>query len=208
MTAALLAALETLAGPGISVAAEPVSGVDGLIGDEMEAVRKAVAKRRAEFAAGRRAARRALEMPHAEIPVGPDRSPVWPDGVVGSISHDTGLAAAAVARIGTIRAIGLDLTEAAPLPGRTSEAILTEAERQLQGLDARLVFSAKESLFKALYPEVGGFFGFDAAVVSPILSEGCFEIRLTRDLGGSPSGTVYTGRAAHADGVLVTLLAL
>ena len=100
------------------------------------------------------------------------------------------------------------LTEAAPLPGRTSETILTEAERHLQGLDARLVFSAKESLFKALYPEVGGFFGFDAAVVSPILSEGSFEIRLTRDLGGSSSGTVYTGRAAHADGVLVTLLAL
>ena len=206
------AVLSEMLGPGIGLGIEPVSGSGGLRPVEAIAVSKAVPKRVAEFAAGRRAARTALGAIGCEasdIPAGPDRAPVWPDGVTGTITHDGDLALAAAARLGDVRSMGLDLTEAAPLPGGTRERILRHAaEEGLTDLEARVVFSAKESLFKALSPHVGFVFGFSAAAVRPDMERGSFEAWLLQPLGPFEQGQVWRGRLAIEGRRLITGLVL
>lgn len=209
MSAALLAAIKALAGPRLAVAVEPVDSDNGLFPDEAKAVAQAISKRRAEFAAGRRAARRALAAlgePEVCIPAAPDRRPLWPKGLTGSISHDAGLAIAAVALTRDFRGIGMDLTVARPLPPGVDREILTDDERHLGGLEACMVFSAKETLFKALYPDVGVFFGFDAAEIRPDLARGKFAAKLRRNLGPWPAGQCFHGGAALCGAHLVTFL--
>lgn len=208
----LEAVLSGLLGPGIGLGIEPVSGVEGLRPVEAIAVSKAVPKRVAEFAAGRRAARKALgaigcEAP--DLPTGPDRAPVWPAGVTGTITHDGGLALAAAAPLGQVLSLGLDLTEAAPLPGGTRDRILRHADEEgLNELEARVVFSAKESLFKALSPHVGFVFGFSAATVRPDMERGSFEACLLQPLGPFEAGRVWHGWLAIEGPRLITGLVL
>jgi 4'-phosphopantetheinyl transferase EntD len=204
--------LSEILGPGIGLGIETVSGDDGLRPVEAIAVSKAVPKRVAEFAAGRRAARKALgAIGHdaSDLPAGPDRAPVWPKGMTGTITHDGDLALAAAARLEDVRSLGLDLTEAAPLPGGTRERILRHvAEEGLTDLEARVVFSAKESLYKALSPHVGFVFGFSAAAVRPDIERGSFEAWLLQPLGPFQAGQVWHGRLAIEGGRLVTGLVL
>ncbi|MDJ0639968.1 MAG: 4'-phosphopantetheinyl transferase superfamily protein [Paracoccaceae bacterium] len=208
----LLTCLQALAGDGIHVAVEPVTDNAAVMAEEAPAIAKAIDKRKTEFAAGRRAARRALEpFGHgaATIPRGDNRAPVWPDGLVGSISHDAGVAIAAVAHTAAVTHLGLDLAEAAPFPERLrSQILLTPAETALNGLEARAVFSAKESVFKALHPDVQAFFGFAAVEVIPDLGNGRFRATLRDPLGDFPEGTILIGKAHAIDAHLVTLLAL
>ena len=87
----LAAALARVLPPGVAVAVEdPAASAEGMFDAEARAVARAVPARRAEFAAGRRAAHRAMErlgVPAAPVAMGSDRAPVWPPGVIGSISH-------------------------------------------------------------------------------------------------------------------------
>jgi enterobactin synthetase component D len=72
---------------------------------------RAVPKRKAEFLAGRLGARRALAELGLEappLPVGPDRSAVWPAGCVGSITHTHGFVSVAAARADRVRSLGVD----------------------------------------------------------------------------------------------------
>lgn len=132
----------------------------------------AVAKRKAEFLAGRYAARRAMQRLGAEamtVRIGEYRSPVWPPGLVGSISHTDGVAVCMVAHATRYASAGIDVEPwiAPAIANDVRTTIVKGAEeallRQLplafeQGLT--LAFSAKESLFKALYPRVRRFFDF------------------------------------------------
>lgn len=100
---------------------------------------------------------------------GLQREPVWPEGVVGSISHTTGWAIAVTALRTDVTSLGIDLERIAGRQGidisrrvcRPSElewlAALSEAEQQLYQL---VIFSAKESVYKALYPLCKRVFGF------------------------------------------------
>ena len=84
---------------------------DALRPEERAGLGRAVEKRRREFAAGRACARRALarlEIADAVLPIGPDRLPAWPAGIVGSITHCAGYCGVAVARRGSILCLGLD----------------------------------------------------------------------------------------------------
>lgn len=135
-----------------------------LLNGEDAFVVHAVPRRRREYAAGRACARQAL----AALGVGPvplpstaDRLPLWPDGLVGSITHDGSHAAAAVARAADgVRAIGIDIEPAAPLPPGLRDTIcraeeiawLDKHDEEERDLLARAVFSAKESAFKCQYP--------------------------------------------------------
>ncbi len=212
MSDALLACLERLAGPYVSVAVATVGTEDGLLDPEPQAVAKAIPKRRAEFAAGRRAARAALAkagLPAIAIPQGPNRAPLWPDGTVGSISHDAGLAVASIAEVSRVTRLGIDLAEAKDFPEHLrSEILRTPAEQAQSGLEARLSFSAKESVFKAFYPEVGRHFGFDAVEITPDMDKGVFTARLCTSLGPVAVGTVLRGQATIADDRLVTILVM
>ncbi|WP_072549696.1 4'-phosphopantetheinyl transferase superfamily protein [Candidatus Fukatsuia symbiotica] len=169
---------------------------------------KAVLKRRAEFLAGRFVAQQVLNVlgvKNFRLENGADRAPQWPVNIIGSISHndDTALCAALlISPAHTVSAdtlsaktssgIGLDIESWLPVT-KVAEIwpnILGKKEYfQLQTMPwpfnqlLTLVFSAKESLFKALYPQVGCYFDFlDACLLNCSLSTGCFELQLLRDL--------------------------
>lgn len=145
-----------------------------------DSVRSSEPRRQAEFLHGRLAARAALNaIDHAgrQVDIGEYREPLWPAGVVGSISHTRTFAAAAVARADRCAGLGIDLQE--PVSGDFEPALLrnvldaAESARLREGrsigayrVALAAAFSAKESLFKALFPRVGRRFGFAAARVT------------------------------------------
>lgn len=139
-------------------------------------LRTAINKRKAEYLAGRWCGREALQMiGHHGIPgINSDRSPAWPDGTLGSITHSHGVAEVMVADAEKWLTVGLD-TESWVSPERAARLereLLTEEElKTLAGMSPlqranrlTLIFSAKESLFKALYPLTGKRFYFHDAV--------------------------------------------
>jgi 4'-phosphopantetheinyl transferase EntD len=165
-------ALHSLLPDGVAGFASADAAHARLLPEERDAAAGMGAARRAEFALGRSCARAALqrldEAEHA-IPRGPDRAPRWPPGITGSISHTEGLCIAVVARRPGIRALGVDVEARAPRHPRSLERIATPAERtQLEALArsapeidwAKLLFSAKESVYKAQYPLAGIALGF------------------------------------------------
>lgn len=164
--AALRAMLGSQAGIGVTSPKEPPSGLWPV---EAVAMTRAIPKRRAEFAAGRRAARAAmdaLDLPAAAIPQGPDRAPQWPAGLIGSIAHCDTLCIAVVAQIGTYRSIGIDIEPATALDADLNAIVCSPAERDWMakqpdpGLAAKIVFGAKEAVYKAQYPLTGAVIGF------------------------------------------------
>ncbi|UXY11697.1 4'-phosphopantetheinyl transferase superfamily protein [Kosakonia sp. ML.JS2a] len=139
---------------------------------------KTVPKRRAEYLAVRYAARRLLEDAGCAGHVGTaaSRAPVWPTGWCGSLSHTGNHAIAVIAPSHTGLTPGIDIEMLAPGTMRETATIFTDTKEQsllancgIPYETALLIaFSVKESLFKALYPEAGCFFGFDAARVCSI----------------------------------------
>lgn len=130
---------------------------------ERPGTERMVQKRLREFVAGRTVARWAitdLGGPAVAIPRAEDRTPIWPEGVVGSITHCDGLCAAAVARVEEVMALGLDAEPASPLPPDLYSTICTTMElERFEALPpppaadwAKIVFSAKESFYKAWFP--------------------------------------------------------
>lgn len=131
-------------------------------------VARAVPSRKAEFAGGRAAARAALaklgEMP-LPIPVGEGRAPVWPKGFVGSITHTADMCLAMVGHDKTFQSLGIDLDLDRPLPADIISEVVLTAELRAAGDPeqvARRIFSAKEALFKAQFPQSHAFIGFHA----------------------------------------------
>lgn len=155
---------------------------------------RAVGGRRHSFRMGRSAARRALDVlgvRPAPILRGPNREPQWPDGVVGSITHAAGYAMAAVARTFECAGIGIDLEHRDRYFPELERYIAFDDEREWLGdlrgdrhAEAVLeVFSAKESIYKAFFPRVQRFFGFEAARLAPSPpSGGLREAWLVHDL--------------------------
>ncbi|MBY7948733.1 4'-phosphopantetheinyl transferase superfamily protein [Vibrio fluvialis] len=140
-----------------------------------EDLQRAVAKRQAEFLAGRVAASDALQaagVPPQMLAVGEHRAPRWPQGVVGSISHNENLALAVAQRVDSeVDALLLGVDVESRIDDCSLPAIQsTIATAQEAAILARVslnaaqcvttLFSAKESLFKALYPRVGQYLEF------------------------------------------------
>ena len=117
-----------------------------------------VARRRGSGAA-RLAARQVLSdlgsdsaAPLTRLPSG---APRWPDGVVGSLAHDDEYALAAVAARGAVMGVGVDVEPPEPLPDDLTDFVLNPAERTETADDPvarRLVFAAKEAVYKAIHP--------------------------------------------------------
>ncbi len=176
------------------------------------ALERARPKRRAEFAAGRQAARLALQaagLKGAESPgIGADHLPIWPEGWRGSISHSTRLAGALVARVDAIRFLGLDIegVMAPELAQEIAPEIMPEAP--LTGEDAAFlltrVFSAKEALFKALYPVVGEVKEFSAAKADWQGED--LRLVLTEPWGPVPEGTSFDVAQSCAAGHVITAI--
>ncbi|MDA7430257.1 4'-phosphopantetheinyl transferase superfamily protein [Primorskyibacter aestuariivivens] len=170
-----------------------------------ETLKHAVPKRQAEFLAGRLIANTALRMlgfGPGKIGRGAFGEPLWPDGIRGSITHSKGFAAVWL----TTEAWhpGLD-AEHMPSPSAIEairSGVLTEAERArpLSNRDHVAVFSAKEALFKALFPLVGKRFGFGAAELESPITDEHLRLRLTRDLAnGLDAGAAFDVSLNWAD---------
>ncbi|HEY6757837.1 MAG TPA: 4'-phosphopantetheinyl transferase superfamily protein [Baekduia sp.] len=193
--------------------ADPVDAQ--LLGDEADAVRRAASRRRAEFTTGRHCARtalRALGQPAGAIPRGERGEPRWPRGVVGSITHCSGYRASAVAHADVLATIGIDAEVALPLPERVVATIASPAERTMLAELAdsrpdvawdRLLFSAKESVYKAWFPLAWRWLGFGDADVT-IAGDGTLAARI---LVPGPVARL-SGRWVLGDGLIVTAVAL
>ena len=186
-------------------------GEDVLFRGELALVGRAVANRRAEFATARWCARMALGelgLTPAAILSGPQREPLWPKGIVGSITHCRGYHAAAVARATQVRSLGIDAEPDEPLPAGTLEMISLPAERaQLSApwglhLD-RLLFSAKEAVYKTWFPLTGRWLGFADAVIT-LHPDGSFDAEV---IPSGPLGSL-DGRWRVDGGLVATAIAL
>lgn len=212
--------LADLVPPNVRVRAGIIAVVKGRLWPEEEArVAEAVDKRRDEFRAGRVLARRAicdLGGPDAPIPVGPHRSPIWPAGFVGSISHTDSVAVAAVGKCEHWTALGVDIEELERFHPRLEARVLLpdEIAIHLCGLDpdARRVmtaalFCAKEAYYKCQYPLTGARLTFHDVVIDPPspadAPAGLLVARRSRDCGGA-----VTGRFAVAGGFAAAAFSL
>ncbi|MDF3983321.1 4'-phosphopantetheinyl transferase superfamily protein [Luteibacter sp. PPL554] len=171
-------------------------------------VRRSVAKRRAEYLAGRRVAAAALRDAGSEVGdlmIGPDRAPVWPPAFTGSITHATGLAAAVAMPSRPGWGIGIDLEHVATdsaLEAIAQSVVDTSERRALDGLARMLgeataltvAFSAKESFYKATAATVGRIFDFSALkVVAASDGEGQLTAEVAEPLAVSlPAGLRFT----------------
>lgn len=187
--------------------------------DEAAMVRKAIARRRRQFAAGRACAHRALArlgVEHFSLLNGEDRAPIWPAGIIGTLTHTDHFAAVAVARADEVRALGLDVEPDEPLNPDILHRICFEEERawlatlpEEESLRvAKLIFSAKESAYKAQYAITRTYLGFEAMQVKVELEARTFEAAFTRDVGPFTEGHVLAGRFVRAEGYLLTAVTL
>jgi 4'-phosphopantetheinyl transferase EntD len=176
---------------------------------EEDLVANAVEGRRREFVTARRCAREALErLGYSPAPIRPGarREPRWPAGVIGSITHCAGYRAAAVARRSGLAGIGIDGEPHGPLPNGVAEVVAGPDERaalaELARTDPavhwdRLLFSAKESIYKAWYPLCGSWLGFEDVRLHIDPSDGSFIGHLLVNgarLDGRPPLTRLHGR--------------
>jgi len=178
-----------------TVSVDEVHGDDAdvLYPQEAAHIARAVPKRQREFATVRKCARRALQRfdieRHPMVP-GTAGAPAWPSGIVGSMTHCDEYRAAAVARAGDIEAVGIDAEPAQELPPGVLRTVASAAEidsltrlrHVIPGVAwDRLLFSAKESIYKVWYPLSHDWLGFEEADVE-LFPAGSFRAELARPL--------------------------
>jgi 4'-phosphopantetheinyl transferase EntD len=186
---------------------------------EEDLIANAVEDRRREFITARRCARAALRafgLPDTPIRPGTSREPRWPTGMTGSITHCTGYRAAAVARTADVDLLGIDAEPNDPLPDGVAESITVPGE--LEMLDrlnrtypgthwGRLLFSAKESVYKAWFPVTRRWLDFEEARLTIDPAAATFTATLLTDgtrIDGKPPLTTLHGHFAVTPGLVVT----
>lgn len=202
----LVLATQALLPAGCAVAGGPIALWDGpLFPQEEEAIARAVPRRRAEFAAGRRAARAALGalgLPPLPLPRRAEGPPLWPPGVTGSITHGGGHVLAAVCSPDRAVALGLDLEPLLPLDEALRPAIAAPEE----GGDLLRLFCAKEAAGKAQFALSGRVLGLGDLRVT--LTEGGFEACFAISVPPFAAGERIAGGQAALGGFLISAVAL
>jgi len=193
-----------------------------LFPEEVAALGRAVEKRRNEFITARACARRALErlgvLPCA-IANGDRGQPLWPPGVVGSITHCAGFRGCAVAREGAVVGVGIDAEPHEPLPegvlGQIARAEEHPRLARLAGVEPavhwdRLLFCAKEAVYKVWFPLAACWLGFEDATLE-LDPAGCaFRARLLKPWPDAAAALpeVLEGRWLVREGLVLTAIAL
>ena len=184
-------------------------------------IQRAVRSRQAEYLAGRITALGTLNtlgFRVQDIPIGPHRSPLWPNDVRGSLTHTKTQTLCAVSRASDYHCIGIDMENWLP------QAVVKEIKYrvinlreetvlQSSGMDFcrafTLALSAKESFFKAAYPSLGYYFDFnsvDLVAISP--EQNIFTLRLLKSLGGTWTlGREVNGYFLQQEDAVQTLIA-
>ncbi|MEO1335502.1 MAG: 4'-phosphopantetheinyl transferase superfamily protein, partial [Myxococcota bacterium] len=165
-------------GPDVKVACAAIDdrAPPPMAPEEAVTVAKAVPQRVAEFATGRALARRLVsELGFAPRPIvsRKDRSPDWPAGAIGSITHTKHIAIVAAARGGPDASLGIDVEPRETLNPELYSLICTPQEIEWldrqpaedRGRIARTLFSAKETLYKCQHPITTTFLGFQQAEI-------------------------------------------
>jgi 4'-phosphopantetheinyl transferase EntD len=197
--------------------------LDELTPAEAASIPHAHAHRLLEFRGGRHCARAALaRFGVHDVPIlrNEDRSPVWPPGFVGSITHtrarERGWCAAAVARSTYVRAVGIDGELDEPLERKlwsrillpSEEAFLLSQPDDQRGFLGKLVFSAKEATYKCQYSLTREFLEFSDVHVELDPNEASFVAELTRAAGSFAKGFSFCGRYVRRNGIIATAVAL
>ncbi|HWJ52563.1 MAG TPA: 4'-phosphopantetheinyl transferase superfamily protein [Propionibacteriaceae bacterium] len=193
-----------------------------LFPEEEKIIAHAVEARRREYAAVRSCAQACLgRLGYAAAPIlpGVGGAPKWPAGVQGSMTHCAGYAAAAVGPLTRISAIGIDAEPDAPLPDGVLDLVATAAERNRLAMTRlepdspnwdRLLFSAKEAVYKAWFPLVGEWLDHQEAEILFDPQDGTFAAFLARDdliVDGRQVRRLH-GRWVRKRGILVTAVVL
>jgi 4'-phosphopantetheinyl transferase EntD len=178
------------------------------------ALRHATPKRQREFFAGRWCAEQALRglgVGSTHVAMAEDRAPIWPDGVVGSITHTCDFAATAVAWATDIAAVGIDSEVIIdPATARDIADICMVDETTLFRVAhgrsfcefCTFVFSAKEAVFKCLFPLTRKFLEFSDVRITALDWSGNYFAWTT------VSENVGMGRLSLANGVMHTSVEL
>ncbi len=215
------ATLTDLFPPWVHCAAMDPRRVDPsvLLPQEQALVAQAIDRRRRQFATGRLLARRLMASLGMSTPApllrGSDGAPRWPVGIVGSISHTNTQVVVAVARHARGRVLGVDVEGDQPLPEELFSQLCLPAELRWlatlrpreAGRWAKLLFSAKECVYKAQYPRTGRRLDFRDVRVCFDEATGTFEARIRRCAGSTVFGASVSGRYARCAGLVFTALA-
>ena len=156
----LQSAIDALALPGIMIGHRLISLGDehALMPEEAQAFASSVVEVRRASGAARTVARQLLvRLGHAQcaVPKAPSGAPIWPAGIIGSLSHDSRVAVAAVGMRRDVGALGIDVEPSELLPSDLLDLVATPQEQLTIGDDpyhGRLLFAAKEAVYKAVYP--------------------------------------------------------
>ncbi|MFJ7910326.1 4'-phosphopantetheinyl transferase [Kitasatospora sp. NPDC096204] len=213
---------ELLPGPVVGAESFDTSQEAALFPEEERWAAPMATARRAGFTTSRDCARQAmvrLGLPPAPILRGRSGEPLWPSGLTGSMTHTPGYHAAAVAPSLDILGIGVDAEPNQRLSNSDSLPLLSLAaerawvgtlfERRPEVSWDRLLFSAKESVYKAFFPLVGPL-GFDGVLITVDPRDGTFRarVRLPGPTGRDSRSTLLTGRWLARDGLIVTAMVL
>jgi 4'-phosphopantetheinyl transferase EntD len=207
-------ALSSVLPPGVAFAWASADDRAELLPDEEPFVARAGDKRRREFAGGRACARRALGalgVPEVAIPSGRHREPVWPSGIVGSVTHTSTVCAAAAAKVDAYRAIGIDLEPDVPLEPDVAGRVCDDEElaaADALGVDAgtfaHVLFSAKEALYKCQFPLSTTFLGFRDVALEQGSRPGDFRAILRVAAGPLSIGHRFEGRWLRRGGLILS----
>ncbi|MFT4396349.1 4'-phosphopantetheinyl transferase family protein [Gordonia lacunae] len=194
-----------------------------LLPAEQSLISRAVEKRRREFTTVRHCARQALgELGHEPVPIlkGDKGAPVWPAGIVGSLTHCDGYRAATVAYAMAVRSLGIDAEPHDSLPDGVLEHTSLPAEREVLATRSgdlhwdRLLFCAKEATYKAWFPVAKRWLGFEDAHITfeqSTPTSGTFTSRILIDpaaADGGPPLLEFSGRWLVERGIITTTIAL
>lgn len=175
-----------------------------------------VGARRKEFAAGRTCARNALaQMGILSTPIlrGQQREPLWPEGVVGSITHCRDYCAAAVSSSEDQASIGIDAEPNEVLPIGVLDLVASPRERSFLSSTGtsevcwdRLLFSIKESIYKIWYPLEQTWLSFNEVQVDVHRVSCTFQAAILRPTSKVPR--LIHGRFLARNSVIITFASL
>ncbi len=165
---ALERALAEIAFPGTLIGHRIIAPGDeaALLPEEARSISTSVGSARRASGAARILGRELLGrlgLGAVAIPKGPDGAPVWPAGISGSFAHDERVTVAVIGRTEETGSLGIDVEPAFALPAETLDLVATAAEKSRLGEDpyrGRLLFAAKEAVYKAAHPLDGQFLEF------------------------------------------------